>query len=292
MASSAITLSVVATGESSVTGVHVGTSGWSYPSWKPGFYPAGTDSKEFLRFYAERFSTVELNTTGYRLPGQEQFERWAAATPAGFTFAPKLAGNRPRLLADFGPRVLALGEKLGPIRVQLISARDEGMIELILGSLDPGLRLAFDLAHPSWDGIEPRLATAGAVRVNDLEHESSVPVRAVSRAAVRRRGATRVGCEAPRRRRSALRVFPARGRADRAGVCRAVARAAARLVDAALLVDSDDGVEESVLLLLVRNVGRVVPVEVVEPRHGDADVGCHARADRIEPVLRPVAWAA
>jgi uncharacterized protein YecE (DUF72 family) len=171
MASSAITLSVVATGETSVTGVHVGTSGWSYPSWKPGFYPAGTDSKEFLRFYAERFSTVELNTTGYRLPGQEQFERWAAQTPAGFSFAPKLAGNRPGLLADFGPRVLALGDKLGPIRVQLISARDEGMIELILGSLDPGLRLAFDLAHPSWDGIEPRLAAAGAVRVNDLEHE-------------------------------------------------------------------------------------------------------------------------
>jgi uncharacterized protein YecE (DUF72 family) len=152
--------------------VHVGTSGWSYPSWKPGFYPAGTDSKEFLRFYAQRFSTVELNTTGYRLPGEEQFERWAAQTPAGFTFAPKLAGNRPRLLADFGPRVLALGDKLGPIRVQLISARDEGMIELILGSLDPGLQLAFDLAHPSWDGIEPRLAAAGAVRVNDLEHEA------------------------------------------------------------------------------------------------------------------------
>ena len=172
MASSAITLSVVATGETSVTGVHVGTSGWSYPSWKPGFYPAGTDSKEFLRFYAERFSTVELNTTGYRLPGEEQFERWAAQTPAGFTFAPKLAGNRPRLLADFGPRVLALGEKLGPIRVQLISVRDEGMIELILGSLDPDLRLVFDLAHPSWDGIEQRLAAAGAVRVNDLEHEA------------------------------------------------------------------------------------------------------------------------
>ena len=172
MASSAITLSVVATGETSVTGVHVGTSGWSYPSWKPGFYPAGTDSKEFLRFYAERFSTVELNTTGYRLPGEEQFERCAAQTPAGFTFAPKLAGNRPRLLADFGPRVLALGEKLGPIRVQLISVRDEGMIELILGSLDPDLRLVFDLAHPSWDGIEQRLAAAGAVRVNDLEHEA------------------------------------------------------------------------------------------------------------------------
>jgi uncharacterized protein YecE (DUF72 family) len=152
--------------------VHVGTSGWSYPSWKPDFYPPGTDTKEFLRFYAARFSTVELNTTGYRLPAEGQFERWAEQTPAGFTFAPKLPGNRPRMLAEFGPRIRALGERLGPIRVQLISARDEGMIELILGSLDPGLPLAFDLEHETWDGIEPRLAEAGAVRVNDLEHEA------------------------------------------------------------------------------------------------------------------------
>jgi uncharacterized protein YecE (DUF72 family) len=172
MASSAITLSVVATGDSSLTRVHVGTSGWSYPTWKPGFYPAGTDAKEFLRFYAGRFPTVELNTTGYRLPAEEQFARWAGQTPPGFTFAPKLAGNRPRLLADFESRVRLLGDRLGPIRVQLISARDEGMIELILGSLDPERLVAFDLAHPSWDGIEPRLAESGAVRVNDLEYEA------------------------------------------------------------------------------------------------------------------------
>jgi uncharacterized protein YecE (DUF72 family) len=152
--------------------VQVGTSGWSYPSWKPGFYPAGTDSRDFLRHYAQHFSTVELNTTGYRLPAEEQFSRWAEQTPDGFTFAPKLAGNRPKQLAEFGPRVRLLGDRLGPIRVQLISTRDEGMIELILGSLDPGLRVAFDLAHESWDGIEPRLAEAGAVRVSDLEHDA------------------------------------------------------------------------------------------------------------------------
>jgi len=58
------------------------------------------------------------------------------------------------------------------VRVSLVSARDEGMIELILGSLDPGFRVAFDLDHASWDGIEARLASAGAVRVNDLEHEA------------------------------------------------------------------------------------------------------------------------
>ena len=51
--------------------VSVGTSGWSYPSWRPGFYPAGADPAGFLAFYAERFPTVELNTTGYRLPAEE-----------------------------------------------------------------------------------------------------------------------------------------------------------------------------------------------------------------------------
>src|SRR5437868_3722201 len=167
-----MTLSVVATGQSSLAGVHVGTSGWSYPSWKPDFYPAGTDAKEFLSFYAQRFSTVELNTTGYRLPAEEQFRRWAEQTPTGFRFAPKLPGNRPRIVAEFSARVRLLGDRLGPVRVQLINARDEGMLELLLGSLDPELRLAFDLAHPTWDGIEPRLAAAGAVRVNDLEHDA------------------------------------------------------------------------------------------------------------------------
>ena len=150
----------------------IGTSGWAYPSWKPGFYPAGTDSKEFLAFYAARFVTVELNTTGYRLPSEEQFRRWAEQTPPGFEFAVKLPGNRPQTVAVFEERVRALGDRLGPVRVTLVSPRDDGMIELLLGSLDPALRLAFDLQHPSWDGIEPRLADAGAVRVNDVEREA------------------------------------------------------------------------------------------------------------------------
>jgi uncharacterized protein YecE (DUF72 family) len=148
--------------------VLAGTSGWSYPTWRPGFYPAGLDPAEFLRFYAEHFRTVELNTTGYRIPSEEQFVRWAAQAPDGFEFAPKLPGNRARSLDVFESRVRALGDRLGPIRVSLQSARDDGMLELLLGSLDPSLRLAFDLEHPSWDGVEDRLAAAGAVRVNDL----------------------------------------------------------------------------------------------------------------------------
>jgi uncharacterized protein YecE (DUF72 family) len=155
--------------------VRVGVSGWSYPSWRPGFYPAGTDPRAFLGYYARRFDTVELNTTGYRLPAEDQFRRWADAVPEGFEFSPKLPGNRPGFVGAFSERVRALADRLGPVRVALVSARDEGMLELLLGSLDPALRLAFDLQHPSWDGVEERLAAAGAVRVGDLE--SPAPFR-------------------------------------------------------------------------------------------------------------------
>jgi uncharacterized protein YecE (DUF72 family) len=159
----------VAKGPPTLARLSVGTSGWSYPSWRPGFYPAGTDPAQFLAYYAERFPTVELNTTGYRIPAREQFSRWAEQVPEGFEFAPKLPGERLRALGDFVERVPALGDRLGPVRVSLKSKRDEGALELILGSLDPAMRVAFDLEHPSWDGVEERLAEAGAVRVNDLE---------------------------------------------------------------------------------------------------------------------------
>ena len=158
------------TGEGTLARVSVGTSGWSYPSWRPGFYPAGLDPARFLAYYAERFPTVELNTTGYRMPGVEQFRRWAGQAPKGFEFAPKLPGHRTGALDTFDAGARALGDRLGPVRVSLKSAQDEGALELILGSLSPGLRVAFDLEHPSWDGIEEHLAASGSVRVNDLDH--------------------------------------------------------------------------------------------------------------------------
>ena len=160
----------MAKGPPTLPRVSVGTSGWSYPSWRPDFYPAGTDPAGFLAFYASRFPTVELNTTGYRLPAEDQFRRWAAQVPDGFEFAPKLPGHRLRGLDEFAARARALGDRLGPVRVSLKNARDDGVLELLLGSLDPGLRLAFDLEHPSWAGVEERLGEAGAVRVNDLDH--------------------------------------------------------------------------------------------------------------------------
>jgi uncharacterized protein YecE (DUF72 family) len=150
----------------SVEGAYVGTSGWSYGSWKPGFYPPEAKPSEFLAHYAETFSTVELNTTGYRLPAEGQFERWAEQTPEHFRFAPKLNAYRTTHVATFEERVRRLGSRLGPIRVVIGSQRDEGLLALVLGSLDPALRLALDFRHESWDGLE---LPPNAVRVNDLE---------------------------------------------------------------------------------------------------------------------------
>jgi len=152
----------------SVSGAYVGTSGWSYPSWRPGFYPEGTKPEGFLGHYARRFATVELNTTGYRLPKEELFERWAGATPPGFQFAPKLNAHARADLGTFSARVSLLGERLGPIRLLVGSARDEGLLALLLGSFDPSTRLAFDFRHDSWEGIDAELPP-NAVRVGALE---------------------------------------------------------------------------------------------------------------------------
>lgn len=152
----------------SVEGPYVGTSGWSYPSWKPGFYPAEAKPADFLGHYAERFRSVELNTTGYRLPSEEQFERWAAQTPQGFRFAPKLNAYRTSDLATFEERVRRLGDRLGPIRAVVGSKRDEGLLTLMLGSLHPALQIAFDFRHESWEGVESDLPP-NAVSVNDFE---------------------------------------------------------------------------------------------------------------------------
>jgi uncharacterized protein YecE (DUF72 family) len=145
--------------------IRVGTSGWSYPSWRPGFYPDGTKPEEFLRFYAARFDTVELNSTGYRLPSADQFRRWAGAVPDGFEFAPKFALTRLDRVQSFVERVTALGDRLGPIRVVYMGPRDEGTLSYVQGSVPDDVKLAWDLRDASWEGV------GGIVRVNDPSAE-------------------------------------------------------------------------------------------------------------------------
>ncbi|TML17304.1 MAG: DUF72 domain-containing protein [Actinobacteria bacterium] len=154
----------------SVPGLYVGTSGWSYPTWRPGFYPAGTKPNEFLGSYAERLPSVELNSTGYRIPAEEQFRRWAEQTPETFRFAVKMQAYQLRQAATFEERVRLLGKRLGPIRILVTQARDEGFLALALGSLDPELLIAFDFRHDSWAGVE---LPANAVRINDVDASAS-----------------------------------------------------------------------------------------------------------------------
>jgi uncharacterized protein YecE (DUF72 family) len=150
----------------SVTGAYVGTSGFSYPSWRDGFYPPDADPKTFLSLYAEHFDTVELNTTGYRLPAEEQFERWAAQTPDGFRFAVKMPVTRLDRVGTFVERVRLLGDRLGPLRVVIQSKRDDGLLAFLDGSLPPELEVAFDFRHESWDGADV------PVHVNSFEGEA------------------------------------------------------------------------------------------------------------------------
>jgi uncharacterized protein DUF72 len=141
--------------------VRIGTSGWSYPSWRPGFYPADLQPADFLGFYAQRFDTVELNSTGYRLPSADQFRRWAGAVPDGFEFCVKLPLVRLDRVSSFLERALALGDRLGPVRVVYEGPRDDGTLSFVEGSIPEGVRLAWDFRDESWSDV------GGMVKVND-----------------------------------------------------------------------------------------------------------------------------
>ena len=106
---------------------YVGTSGWSYASWKPKFYPEGTKSADFLRYYATRFSTLEVNYTFNHLPTEKNIAAWRDATTPDFLFALKASQQitHYRQLRDpaetlplFFDRARPLGERLGPILFQ------------------------------------------------------------------------------------------------------------------------------------------------------------------------------
>jgi uncharacterized protein YecE (DUF72 family) len=68
----------------------IGTSSWSDPGFVEEWYPPGLAARDRLPYYAERFEAVEVNATFYAVPAERTVERWAAVTPAGFTFDVKL----------------------------------------------------------------------------------------------------------------------------------------------------------------------------------------------------------
>lgn len=157
--------------------LHVGTSGWAYPEWRPAFYPPGTHPSAFLAHYASRLSACEVNATFYRLQSQATVARWAAATPAGFRFSCKAhralthgrrLPSRPgeeELLERFLESLAGLGERLGAVLVQLPPhrERDDGALGGLLACLPRGLPFALETRHASWDvpAVGERVVAAG-----------------------------------------------------------------------------------------------------------------------------------
>ena len=143
--------------------IYAGTSGWAYPSWKPGFYPPKLASAKFLGYYATRLNSVELNYTFRRFPTEKLLTGWIAATPENFKFAVKAnqAITHVKRLRDAAEttekfvsslRLLAEALKLGPVLFQLppFLKCDLPRLQDFLAALPAGFRPVFEFRHESW----------------------------------------------------------------------------------------------------------------------------------------------
>ena len=141
--------------------VLVGTSGYSYKEWKGPFYPKDLAAGGFLRFFAERLQTVEINNTFYRMPTAKLVEGWAEQVPETFTFAVKAPQrithiarlqNAAETTEIFVRTVGKLGPRLGPLLFQLppFLRKDTARLAAFFESAPRGPRYAFEFRHASW----------------------------------------------------------------------------------------------------------------------------------------------
>jgi uncharacterized protein YecE (DUF72 family) len=139
----------------------VGTSGFQYPEWRGTFYPEKFPAAKMLSFYAERFTTSEINYTFHRIPNSKTIQGWDTSTPEHFRFGLKAPQkithyaklrNCAELLEIFERVVSGLGSKLGPVLFQLPPnfKKDAALLDEFLGSLPADIRAAFEFRHSSW----------------------------------------------------------------------------------------------------------------------------------------------
>ena len=139
----------------------IGTSGFQYAEWKGTFYPEDLPANKMLPFYAERFSTTEINYTFHRIPAAKTIDNWKQLTPDNFRFALKAPQkithwSKLRDCADtlryFYDVVSGLGEKLGPVLFQLPPnfKKDTFVLGDFANGLPGGIRVAFEFRHESW----------------------------------------------------------------------------------------------------------------------------------------------
>lgn len=139
----------------------IGTSGYNYPEWRGSFYPEKFPTNKMLAFYSERFTTVEVNYTFYRMPTPALLEGWANSTPDAFAFtlkAPRRITHDSKLqrcedlTQTFCKTATTLGSKLGVLLFQLPPTfkRDDAVLGSFLDLIPEGTRAAFEFRHPSW----------------------------------------------------------------------------------------------------------------------------------------------
>jgi uncharacterized protein YecE (DUF72 family) len=139
----------------------IGTSGYNYPEWRGSFYPEKFPTSKMLTYYAERFNTVEVNYTFYRIPTPALLDGWARGTPDAFTFtlkAPRRITHDAKLqrvedlTQTFCKTATTLGSKLGVLLFQLPPTlkRDDAVFESFLDTIPEGTRAAFEFRHASW----------------------------------------------------------------------------------------------------------------------------------------------
>ncbi len=143
--------------------LYAGTSGFAYPAWKPGFYPADVAQARFLEHYAARLNCVEINYTFRRTPRRETLDAWVAGTPPGFVFAVKahqrithvarlLDAGEPTAFFLQSLEPLRAAGRLGPVLFQLppYLRLDLPRLAAFLELLPPGLRATIEFRHDSW----------------------------------------------------------------------------------------------------------------------------------------------
>src|SRR2546426_919533 len=141
--------------------LYVGTSGYSYKEWKGTFYPEDLPEKQMLHYYGERFRSVEINNTFYRMPKPEMLEAWAREVPADFKFvlkAPQRITHMQRLkgVDDSVSYLLSvagtLQTRLGPLLFQLppYFKKDAQRLREFLRLLPQERCVAFEFRHQSW----------------------------------------------------------------------------------------------------------------------------------------------
>lgn len=133
-----------------------GTSGWAYPTWKPGFYPDKLPARRFLEHYGTRLNSVEVNYTFRALPTEAQLAGWMEATGPDFRFSfkvPEIVTHRRRL-KECGDAVDRFLTALQPVR-------DGGRLGCLLFQLPPNFKA--DVPRLEAFLSLPQMASAGRV---------------------------------------------------------------------------------------------------------------------------------